>query len=249
MLKIGIIGGSGLEKPKVFTNTKEIHPETPYGKPSSSIFKGVLASHEVYILSRHDRDHSIPPTYVNNLANIHAFKQLGVNYLIATTACGSLREEIKPGDLVIPDQFIDFTRSRRVSFYDHFEPGKVMHTAMPDPFSPFLRDLLYQTGKEMGLPLHPGGTIITIEGSRFSTRAESKMYRIWGADLVNMSVAPEAILANEAGIPYAAVAMSTDYDSWRESGETVSWDELLKVFEKNADFITSLLRKTIERLI
>jgi 5'-methylthioadenosine phosphorylase len=179
---------------------------------------------------------------VNNLANIHALKEAGCTHILATTACGSLREEIGRGDLVIPDQFIDFTRHRINTFYDAFEPGDMKHTPMADPFDKEMREGLYATAQKMGLRCHPAGTLVTIEGPRFSTRAESKMFRLWGADIINMSVAPEAALANEAGIPYAAIAMSTDYDSWREDEEPVRWEEVLKVFRENVHHVTELIR-------
>jgi 5'-methylthioadenosine phosphorylase len=161
-------------------------------------------------LSRHGYGHTIPPSQVNNRANIHALKSLGCTHIIATTACGSLREDIHRGDLVIPDQFIDFTRHRSITFFEEFEPGHMKHTPMADPFDMNLRRLLIEGAAKNGIRVHDRGTIISIEGPRFSTRAESKMFRMWGADIINMSVAPEVILANEIGIPYAAIAMSTD---------------------------------------
>jgi 5'-methylthioadenosine phosphorylase len=245
MTKIGVIGGSGLEKLDMFLDSKEIECNTPYGSPSSKLYSAKAGNNEVYVISRHGREHTIPPTQVNNLANIRAFKDVGCDYILASTACGSLREDIHPGDLVIPDQFIDFTRLRRVTFYDSFPGGNVMHTAMPDPFSHFLRKKMKDSCLDLTIPVLDSGTIITIEGPRFSTRAESRMYRIWGADLVNMSVAPEAALANEAGIPYACIAMSTDYDAWREDGEHASWDAVVQTFEKNSRLITQVLARVI----
>ena len=241
MVKIGLIGGSGLEKLNIFLNPGEINIDTPYGSPSSSFFTGTIGRCEVYILSRHGRDHTIPPSQVNNRANIAALKELGCKYIFATTACGSLREEIGRGDMVIADQFIDFTKLRINTFYDRFEPGKVVHTGMADPFSEKLRQILINGCKETGIRFHPAGTIVTIEGPRFSTRAESKMFRLLGADVINMSVAPETSLAMEAGIPYAAVALSTDYDSWKHDEEPVTWADILKVFEANVKHVTGLL--------
>ena len=248
MLKIGLIGGSGLEKLNIFDKVHEIVVETPYGDPSSEFFTGIMQNCEVYILSRHGRDHSIPPTQVNNRANIAALKQLGCNYIFATTACGSLREEIGRGDVVIADQFIDFTRLRINTFYERFEPGLMGHTPMADPFSEKLRQLLISGCRETGIRYHPTGTIVTIEGPRFSTRAESKMFRMLGADVINMSVAPEASLANEAGIPYAAIALSTDYDSWKHDEEPVTWDDVMRVFNENVKNVTNLLVHVLERL-
>jgi 5'-methylthioadenosine phosphorylase len=249
MLKIGLIGGSGLEKLNIFTNSGEISVSTTYGSPSSSFFTGTIGQCEVFILSRHGRDHSIPPTQVNNRANIAALKQLGCQYIFATTACGSLREEIRRGDMVIADQFIDFTRHRVNTFYDKFEPGEMAHVAMADPFSEKLRTMLINGCEEIGVPYHSAGTIATIEGPRFSTRAESKMFRLLGADVINMSIAPEASLAMEAGIPYAAVALSTDYDSWKHDEDPVTWENVLIVFNENVKNVTSLLVRVLEMMV
>ncbi len=245
MTKIGIIGGSGLEKLNIFSDTNEIEIETKYGKPSSSLFCGKIEEKEIIILSRHGREHSITPTHVNNRANITALKTAGCTHILATTACGSLREEMKRGDIVILDQFIDFTKHRINTFYDYFEPGILGHVAMADPFSEILRNYLIEGAKDMGLAYHPRGTMVTIEGPRFSTRAESNMFRTLGADVINMSIAPEAALANEAKIPYAAVALCTDYDCWKTDEETVSWEEVLKVFSKNVEKVTNLLVKVV----
>lgn len=248
MIKIGLIGGSGLEKLNIFGDHEEIIVETPYGPPSSSFFRGTTGNCEVFILSRHGRDHSITPSKVNNRANLHALKALGCSRIIATTACGSLREEIRRGDIVIPDQFIDFTYHRINTFFDTFIPGALGHTAMADPFSDELRRLLSEIAAELKLPFHSKGTVITIEGPRFSTRAESMMFRSWGADIINMSIAPEAALANEAGIPYAVIALSTDYDSWKHDEEPVTWENVLKVFEENVKHVTALLVRMLEKL-
>jgi 5'-methylthioadenosine phosphorylase len=245
MTRIGLIGGSGLEKLNLFRNPEEIRMKTPYGDPSSTFLKGEMEKNTVYILSRHGRDHTITPTHVNNRANIHALKQLDCDHVIATTACGSLREEIGRGHIVIPDQFIDFTRFRKNTFHEIFEPGSPVHTAMADPFSIQLRELIIAAAIGLGLPFHPTGTIITIEGPRFSTRAESVMFRNLGADIINMSIAPEAALANEAGISYAAIALSTDYDSWKHDEEPVTWKEVFRVFEENVKNVTRLLEKLI----
>ncbi len=248
MLTIGIIGGSGLEKPEHFEFREEIRLSTPYGEPSSALRTGMIAGARVVFLSRHDRDHSIPPTFINNRANIAALKSAGCDCILSSAACGSLREEIRPGDLVVPDQFIDFTRLRPLSFFERFEEGKLMHVAMPDPFAAPLRKALTGACESFAYPVHQTATIITIEGSRFSTRAESRMFRAWGADLVNMSTAPEVILANETGLPYAVIAVSTDYDAWREHDEAVSWELILDTFAKNVDRVTKVMIKTIESL-
>jgi 5'-methylthioadenosine phosphorylase len=248
MIKVGLIGGSGLEQLNIFREVKEVAVSTPYGPPSSTFFSGEIGNCGVYILSRHGRDHAIPPTQVNNRANIDALKQLGCDYIFATTACGSLREEIGRGDVVIADQFIDFTNHRISTFYDRFEPGKMAHAAMADPFSEKLRMILIEGCRETGISYHPSGTIVTIEGPRFSTRAESKMFRLLGADVINMSVAPEASLAMEAGIPYAVIALSTDYDSWKHDEEPVTWEDVLKVFNENVKHVTGLLVHVLEKL-
>lgn len=247
-MKTGIIGGSGLEKLDIFTKREEKEVQTSFGAPSSPLTCGTLAGHEVVFLSRHGYGHSITPTHVNNRANILALKEEGCTQIIATTACGSLREEIGRGHLVIPDQFIDFTRHRSLTFYDRFDDGKISHTPMADPFDERLRQLLIAQAGELGLPVHAKGTVVTIEGPRFSTRAESMMFRLWGADIINMSTAPEAILANEAGIPYAAIAMSTDYDCWKTDEEPVSWDAILETFGKNVHNVTRLLICVMEQL-
>ncbi len=245
MTKIAIIGGSGFEDPAILKNPGEIEIETPFGKPSSTFKTGKIEGVDVVLLSRHGRDHSIVPSEVNNRANIWAIRELQSTHILATTACGSLREEIKRGDVVIPDQFIDFTRRRAVTFYDKFEEGKLNHTPMADPFHQKLRDNLISTAGKLGISFHASGTVITIEGPRFSTRAESHMFRLWGADVINMSVAPECILANELGIPYAAIALSTDYDCWKTNEEPVTWKEVLKVFNRNIKNVIQLLTQTI----
>lgn len=241
MVKIGLIGGSGLDKLNIFQDVKEINVTTPYGLPTSSFFSGTIGNCEVFILARHGREHTIPPSQVNYRANIAALQQLGCKYIFATTACGSLKEEIHRGDFVILDQFIDLSRLRINTFYDHFEPGNVKHTGMADPFSEYLRSLLIDGCKKLGISYHPTGTIVTIEGPRFSTRAESNMLRILGAHVVNMSIATEASLAKEAGIPYAAVALSTDYDSWKHDEEPVTWEDVIAIFTNNVHHVTNLL--------
>ncbi|MBC8313871.1 MAG: S-methyl-5'-thioadenosine phosphorylase [Bacteroidales bacterium] len=248
MVRLGLIGGSGLEKLNILENTKEVEVSTPYGPPSSSLYVGRIGQCEVIICSRHGREHTIPPTQINNRANIDALRQMECQFIIATTACGSLREEIKRGDIVILDQFIDFTRHRKVTFYDEFVPGQVMHAPMADPFSEHLRNLMIEGARELELSFHPSGTVVTIEGPRFSTRAESNMFRILGADVINMSLAPEVVLAVEAEIPYAAIALSTDYDSWKTDEVAVTWDEIVKVFNENIKHVTRLLIYVINHI-
>lgn len=247
MVRIGIIGGSGLDDPKILHDFREIDVYTKYGKPSDKLIIGKLNNIEVVNIPRHGKGHKIPPTQVNYRANIQALKDQKVDYILATTACGSLREEIGRGDFVILDQFIDFTRHRKISFHEDFKDG-IKHTSMAAPFDEKLRKILIENSKQLGFKTHEKGTVITIEGPRFSTRAESNMFKSWGADVINMSIAPECILANEAGIPYAAIAMSTDFDCWRSEHETVTWEEVLKVFEQNADNVKKLLIETIKIL-
>ncbi|MFW9999877.1 MAG: S-methyl-5'-thioadenosine phosphorylase [Candidatus Hodarchaeota archaeon] len=248
MVKIGIIGGSGLDNPDILKEAKDIEVNTSYGKPSSPLKLGKIHDVDVVLIARHGREHRIPPTQVNYRANIQALKDQGCSHILATTACGSLREKIDRGDLVILNQFIDFTRLRKISFFEEFAPGDMKHTPMADPFSEELRKLLIETAKELNLKHHETGTVVTIEGPRFSTRAESNMFRIWGADVINMSIAPETILANEAGIPYAAVAMSTDYDCWKVDETPVTWEEILEIFGKNVNNVVALLTNTIKKL-
>jgi 5'-methylthioadenosine phosphorylase len=245
MVKIGIIGGSGLENPDIFKDARSVEVTTVYGAPSAPLKIGTIAGIETVLLARHGLDHQLSPTQVNNRANITALKEAGVSHVLATTACGSLRREIERGHLVVLDQFIDFTRFRANTFHDSFAAGP-QHTAMAHPFAEELRGRLIAGGERLQLPLHPRGCVVTIEGPRFSTVAESKMFRLWGADVINMSTAPEAMLANEAGIPYAAVAMSTDYDCWKEDEPPVTWEEILTVFRKNADNVTGLLVEVIK---
>jgi len=247
MAKVGIIGGSGLDDPHILEDVKEFHMTTPFGQPSSPLTIGSIEGRGVVILARHGRQHTIPPSQVNYRANIQALKSQGCTHILATTACGSLREEIKRGDIVILDQFIDFTRFRPITFFEVFPPGaeNAKHTSMADPFSEPLRQRLITAAKQLGLSFRERGTVVSIEGPRFSTRAESRMFRIWGADVVNMSLAPEAILANEAGIPYAAVAISTDYDCWKTDEAPVEWSEILRIFESNVRNVKKLLLETI----
>jgi 5'-methylthioadenosine phosphorylase len=248
MVKVGIIGGSGLDDPSLLDNPTEIEVKTEFGKPSSPLTIGKIGGVEVIILARHGRKHTISPTMVNYKANIQALKDQSVTHILATTACGSLQEKIAPGDFVIVDQFIDFTRFRQhPTFFSDFSKG-TKHVAMPEPFDSKLRTALIDSSKALGYKTHEKGTVVTIEGPRFSTKAESKMFRIWGADVINMSIAPECILANEAGIPYAAVAMSTDYDCFRDDVAPVSWEEVKKVFGENADKVKKLLKSSISKV-
>lgn len=245
MVKIGIIGGSGLEDPEILEEASEKEVENKYGKVN--LIEGKIKGIDVVLLSRHGKKHTIPPSQVNFRANIQALKDAGCTHIIATTAVGSLKKEIEPGDFVILDQFIDFTKHRITTYYDEFEMGIPVHTSMAEPFDSKLREVFINSCKELGFKFHSNGTVVTIEGPRFSTRAESRMFKSWGADVINMSIAPEAILAKEAEIPYAAVAMSTDYDSWRE-GEEVSWEDVMDIFAKNIEKVVKLIVNAVQKV-
>jgi len=244
MIKIGIIGGSGLDDPDILKEKKEIEVETPYGKPSSPLSIGKVKGVDVVLLARHGKKHSIYPTGVNYRANIYALKQQGCTHILATTACGSLRDEIKPNDFVFVDQFIDFTKHRALTFHEK----EVIHTPMAEPFCEYLRKILAETANELGLKYHRKGTVITIEGPRFSTKAESKMFRILGADVINMSTVPEVILAREAKICYQAIAMSTDYDCWKENEEPVSWEMIVERMKLNSENVKKLIIAAIPKI-
>jgi len=249
-IKIGIIGGTGLENPQFLTEFQEKEVETPFGKPSSKLICGKIKGVDVVILSRHGPRHTIMPTKVNFRANVWALKQEGCTHVLAATACGSLKEEIAPGHLVFIDQFIDRTTKRHKTFYgdnDHM-PNTVCHIPMAEPFCKELRLLLAETAKELKLDYHPKGTIVTIEGPRFSTRAESHMFRMWGADVINMSTVQEVVLAREAGMCYASVAMSTDYDCWKDMEESVDIGMVMATMKKNAENVTKLFLAVIPKI-
>ena len=247
MVKIGIIGGSGLDDPNLLQDYEDKIVETPYGRPSSNLTCGKINDIEVCILARHGKHHVVPPSQVNYRANISALKQEGCDYILAATAVGSLREEIEPGNLVFPSQVIDFTKQRKMSFYDGV--GKFQHTPMAEPYDEKLRDILCKTCDELGFDYNRDVTLVTIEGPRFSTKAESKMFREWEADIINMSGCPEVFLANELGIPYQAIAMSTDYDCWREGEESVTFEMILQKMGETAEKVKKLLVKGIERIV
>ena len=244
-MKIGIIGGSGLDDPNLLQDFSDKEVETPYGKPSSVLTYGKISNVEVYILARHGKDHSILPSDVNYKANIHALKEQGCNYILATTAVGSLREDIKPGNIVFPAQAIDFTKQRKSTFH---EGNNVIHTPMADPYDEKLRRILSTTCDELGIRYNKDATLVTIEGPRFSTRAESYMFRQIGADIINMSGCPEVFLAKEANIPYQAIAMSTDYDCWKQDEDPVTWEMIKQRMEENADKVKRLLIRGIEKI-
>jgi 5'-methylthioadenosine phosphorylase len=237
--RIGVIGGTGLYDIEGLTDVTEVRPDTPFGKPSDAIVAGKLGGVGIAFLPRHGKGHRISPTAVPYRANIYALKALGVEFIIASNSCGSFKEELQPGHLLVPDQIIDRTRQRVNTF---FGEGVVAHIQFADPFCPVLSGIVYRAAKEAGATVHKGGTFIAMEGPAFSTRAESHLYKSWGADVLGMTVLPEAKLAREAEICYASIACITDYDSWRETAETVTVEAILTTMRNNIDFARKTIR-------
>jgi len=245
MVKIGIIGGSGLDDPRLLEDYQEKQVMTPYGRPSSKLSCGKIQGVDVCILARHGKKHEISPSKINFKANIYALKQEACTHIIATSAVGSLKQEIKPGDLVFPDQFIDFTKLRKNTYFDKY--GEVKHPQMSEPFSKELRELLIQETQTLNFPHHKNATIVIIEGPRFSTKAESFMFKTF-ADIIGMTTFPEVALANELKIPYASIAMSTDYDCWKENEEPVTFAMVMKTMKENAEKVKQLLLQVIPKI-
>ncbi len=243
--KIGVIGGTGLYDIEGLTDIEEVNVDTPFGKPSDAITIGKLEGVGIAFLPRHGRGHRISPTELPVRANIYALKSLGVEHIIAVSSAGSFKQEIKPGDLLIPDQLIDRTRNRVNTFY---EGGIVTHIAFADPFCPILCQVLYQAAKETGASVHPKGTFVVMEGPAFSTRAESRLYRSWGADLIGMTALPEAKLAREAEICYAIIGCITDYDSWWHSAEPITIDVILGTMHQNIDTAKKIIKLAVSRI-
>lgn len=243
-MKIGIIAGSGLENQEILTDFKTKEVETPFGKPSSPIISGKIKNIDVFIISRHGLKHEITPTEVNNRANIFALKNEGCKYIISTTAVNSLRQEIKRGDFIVLDQFIDLTKHRKLTFFDKFEFGSI-HASMTNPFSEELRKKLIESCETLKFPYYKKGTAVTIEGPRLSTKAESNIFRQWGANIIEMSIAPEVILANEAEVPYATIAMVTDYDCWKEDEEPIDWLTTKNIMKDNAERVKKVILDAI----
>jgi 5'-methylthioadenosine phosphorylase len=235
----GVIGGSGLYGMKGLSDTQELNIDTPFGKPSSPIVTGLLEGQRVAFLARHGIGHFISPTEVNYRANIYAFKSLGIEKLISISACGSLREDYAPGHIVIPEQIYDNTRDRVRSF---FSEGLVVHIGVADPFCADLSARVFQAVQQAGGTVHKGGTFITIEGPRFSTKAESNAYRAWGMSIIGMTACPEAFLAREAEICYATMAHVTDYDVWHISESPVTVDMVIATLNKNTELAQQSLR-------
>lgn len=246
-IKIAIIGGSGLDDQQILKNAEEKAIETPYGKTSSNLICGKIQDVDVIILTRHGKGHTIAPARVPFRANLWALKELGCTHIIATTACGSLKEEIKPRDFIFPDQFIDMTKQRNLTFFEDFKE-KIVHTPMAEPFCLSLRQTLIEAARLLKISYHKTGAVVTIEGPRFSTKAESNFFRMIGGDIINMSTVPEVILARELGICYAKIAMATDYDCWREGEEPVSWEIITRIMKENSENAKKLLLEVIPKI-
>jgi 5'-methylthioadenosine phosphorylase len=240
--RIGLIGGTGVYDPGLFKNVKRVSLHTPYGPTSDDIEVGKLGGTSVAFLSRHGRGHRLPPHKVPFRANIWALKQLGVERIISPCAVGSLKQEIKPGDIVLVDQFIDWTKNRPLTFYDG---PKTVHISAADPFCPQLIKLFHGAAKRLKLKARAGGTYICIEGPRFSTRAESRMFRQW-ADVIGMTLVPEAQLAREMEMCYLSLATSTDYDVW--ANKPVSVKEILRVLDMNVANSRSLIAEALPKI-
>jgi 5'-methylthioadenosine phosphorylase len=241
--EIGIIGGTGFYDPQIIRNARETRLDTPYGPPSDSITIGELRGRRVAFIPRHGKRHTIRPTDVNSRANIHALKKLGVQRILAPSTVGSLREEYRPGDVVFADQFIDRTTRREESFYTGSE---VRHISVAEPMCPDLRKILMSMASEMRINHHRSGTYVCIEGPRFSTKAESKMFRSWGADVVGMTLVPECVLAREAEICYASIGTVTDYDVWKD--HPVSAGEVARTMKANIEKVKNIITETVAEI-
>ena len=242
-MKIGIIGGTGVYDPNLIEDAKKIKVHTPFGKTSDMITTGMFLGKELVIIPRHGSGHRINPSNVNYRANIWALKNLGVTHILASSAVGSLREEYKPGDLVLADQFIDRTYRRITTFY---EGDQVCHVSTAEPFCPTIRQKLKGEAEKLKIRFHEKGTCVVVEGPRFSTKAESRMYQSWGADIIGMTMHPEATLAREAEICYATIAMVTDYDCWKE--KPVDLDEVMSTMSQNVEKVKKLFTAVIPKL-
>lgn len=244
--RVGVIGGSGLYQMEGLTNIEEVRPDTPFGPPSDAITIGTLEGERVAFLPRHGRGHRISPSVLPSRANIYALKSLGVEHIISVSACGSMREDIAPLDVVIPDQIFDRTKGGRPATF--FGEGLVVHISFADPFCPELSRVLYEAARANDVNVHNGGTLVVIEGPQFSTKAESRIYRQWGVDIIGMTALPEAKLAREAEICYATLAMVTDYDVWHVSEEPVTAEIVVRNLQKNVGTAQSIIRTAISRI-
>ncbi|GIU79360.1 MAG: S-methyl-5'-thioadenosine phosphorylase [Bryobacteraceae bacterium] len=243
--KIGVIGGSGLYSMPGFSAQQEVKLSTPFGEPSDAYIVGELEGKPVAFLARHGRGHRISPSELNFRANIHGFKQLGVEWIISLSAVGSLKEEHKPLDFVIPDQFVDRTRGRVSTFFGN---GLVAHISFADPVCPVLMKLLHEACREAGVPSKLGGTYLCMEGPAFSTKAESNLYRSWGMDVIGMTNLQEAKLAREAEICYSTVAMVTDYDCWHPEHDAVTVADIIRNLAHNAENAAKVVRAAVRLL-
>ena len=239
----GIIAGTGFYDTDIITDKEFLEINTPYGKTSEKLMIGNINGKNVVFLPRHGKEHNVPPHKINFRANLWAMKEIGVERILAPCAVGSLQEEMEPGHIVVPDQFIDRTKNRPSTFY---EDGKVAHISTADPFCPELRNVIVDSGRDIEMKIHSKGTQVCIEGPRFSTRAESNMFRIWKADTINMTLLPECILARELEICYVAIATITDYDVWAE--KPVTHKEVIKTLNENVDKINNLLINSIPKI-
>ena len=242
---LAIIGGSGLYQMSGLENTEEIVVDTPFGRPSAPLTVGALEGIRVAFLARHGIGHHITPTEVPYRANIYALKSLGVERIVSISACGSLREDYAPGHIVIPDNIFDYTKDRARSF---FGEGLVAHVSVADPFCNDLSNQLEKAVRDTGAAIHRGGSFITIEGPRFSTKAESHTYRTWGMSIIGMTASPEAFLAREAEICYATMAHVTDYDVWHESELPVTVEMVIQTLNKNTEIAQKAIRNLVSRL-
>ncbi|UCB56583.1 MAG: S-methyl-5'-thioadenosine phosphorylase [Candidatus Omnitrophota bacterium] len=243
MAGIGIIGGSGLYDIEGLTDIEKIRLDTPFGSPSDEFVRGKLEGKEIVFLPRHGKGHKILPSELNYRANIYGMKKLDVERIISVSAVGSLKEEIKPRDFLLPDQFVDRTNQARKTTF--FGQGIVAHIGFAEPVCPVLSERLFQAGQKLGISIHPKGTYLNMEGPAFSTRAESNLYRSWGMDIIGMTNMPEARLAREAEICYVTLAMVTDYDCWRPAEETVSVDLIIQNMRKNIQNAKKLIKLAI----
>ncbi|MCI0372385.1 MAG: S-methyl-5'-thioadenosine phosphorylase [candidate division NC10 bacterium] len=243
--RIGILGGSGLYEMAGLTDVWEERVETPFGPPSDPYVLGRLEGRPVAFLARHGRGHRLLPSELNFRANIYGFKALGAEWILSASAVGSMREDVKPRDILIPDQFFDRTKARASTF---FGDGLVVHVAFADPTCPALGELLYRAAREEGATVHRGGTYLCIEGPQFSTRAESRIYRAWGVDVIGMTNLQEAKLAREAEICYATLALVTDYDVWHETEEDVTVEGVIAILLENAAMAKAILRRAVRAI-
>jgi len=244
-IKIGIIGGSGLYQMADLAETEEIEIETPFGRPSDTYRIGTLEGKRVAFLARHNRDHTISPSELNFRANVYGFKKLGVEWILSASAVGSLKEELRPLDIVLPDQFYDRTKSRISTF---FNEGIVVHVSFAHPVCSQLADLIEQGAKDSGIQVKRGGTYVCMEGPQFSTIAESNTYRRNGADLIGMTNLQEAKLAREAEICYTTIALVTDYDCWHPEHDAVTVATVIENLRKNNDNAQTIIRASVKRL-